>query len=103
MSDVNKFNYLNALLEGPASETILGLKITTTNYNEAVAILRKRFGNKQQIITKHIDMLLNIDTVTSQHNLKGLRHLYNVVESQVRGLKSLGVSADTEAYYHQFS
>lgn len=95
LSDIDKFNYLNTLLEGPASEAISGLKITTTNYNEAVAILRKRFGNKQQIITKHMDMLLNIDAVTSQHNLKGLRHLYDVVESQVRGLKSLGVSADT--------
>ena len=27
----------------------------------------------------------------SQHNLHGLRHLYDLVESQVRGLKSLGV------------
>ena len=40
-----------------------------------------------------MEMLLNIDAVTSQYNLKGLRHLYDTVESQVRGLKSLGVSA----------
>ena len=56
-----------------------------------MSILKKRFGNKQQIITNHMDILLSLEPVTSQHNLCGLRHLYNSVESQVRGLKSLGV------------
>ena len=42
-----------------------------------------------------MDLLLNIDPVTSQHNLKGLWHLYDTVESQVRSLKALGVSADS--------
>ena len=41
-----------------------------------------------------MDLLLNIDPVTSQHNLKGLRHLYDTVESQVCSLNALGVSAD---------
>ena len=42
-----------------------------------------------------MDVLLNLEAVTSQYNLKGIRHLYDVVESQVRGLKSLGVSAES--------
>ena len=33
--------------------------------------------------------------MTLQHNLKGLRHLYDLVESHVRGLQSLGVSSDS--------
>ena len=41
-----------------------------------------------------MEMLLKTDAVTSQYNLKGLRHLYDTVESQVRGLKSLGISAE---------
>lgn len=53
-----------------------------------------RFGNKQRIISRHMDILLNVEAVTSQHNLKGLRHLYDLVESHVRSLKSLGVSPD---------
>ena len=31
----------------------------------------------------------------SQHILKGLRHLYDLVESQVGGLKSLGVESSS--------
>ena len=41
-----------------------------------------------------MDILLNIDAVTSQHNLKDLRHLYDLVESHVQSLKLLGVSPD---------
>ena len=42
-----------------------------------------------------MENLLGIDAITSQHNLKGLRHLYDTVETQVRGLRSLGVPATT--------
>ena len=68
------------------------MTITSTNYHEAIDILKKYFGNKQQIISRHMDILLNVEAVTSQHNLKGLRHIYDLVESHVRSLKSLGVS-----------
>ena len=92
---MDKFNYLHSLLEDPALEAISGLKLTAANYSEAIAVLKKQFGSKQQIITKHMDALVNLEAVTSQYNLKGIRHLYDVVESQVRGLKSLRVSAES--------
>ena len=95
LADIDKFNYLNSLLEGAAAEAISGLKLTTANYEEGIAILKKRFGNKQQIITKHMDILLNIDAVASQYNIKGLRHLYDLVEAQVRGLRALGVPSES--------
>ena len=40
--DVDKLNYLSSLLEGVAAEAILGLKLTTANYEKGVAILRKQ-------------------------------------------------------------
>ena len=95
LSDIDRFNYLRSLLEHVALEAISGLPLTSANYHEAIEILRKRFGNKQQIIARHMDTLLNVDAVTSQDNLKGLRHLYDLVESHVRSLKSLGVSSDS--------
>lgn len=41
-----------------------------------------------------MDALLKIEAVTSD-NLKALRHLYDLVEAQVRGLKALGVTSDS--------
>ena len=92
LSDIDKFIYLNSLLEGPASESISGLRLTAANYNEAVSILR-RFGNTQQIVSKHMEALLNLEAVISQYNLKALCHLHDIVESQMRGLRALGVAA----------
>jgi len=83
---------LYTLLEGPALEAISGLKLTASNYSEAISILKKRFGNKKLIVARHMDTLLSIEAVTSQYNFKGIHHLYDVVESQVRSLKSLGVA-----------
>ena len=37
---VDKFNYLNSLLEGPAARTIQGLKLNEANYNSAVKLLQ---------------------------------------------------------------
>ena len=35
--------------------------------------------------------LVNIEAVTSQHNIKGLQRFYDSVEAQVKGLRSLGM------------
>ena len=75
LSSIDKFNYLNSLLESAAAEAIAGLTLMSANYEEAIATLRRRFGNKQLIANRHMDLLLNLEGVTLQHNLKGLRQL----------------------------
>ncbi len=67
--------------------------LTAANYREAVTILEKRFGSKPQIVAKHMDVLIHVDAVSSPHNVKGLRRLYDLVESNVRSLRSLGVES----------
>ena len=42
---VDKFNYLNSLLEGAVFRTIQGLTLTTANYDSAIALLHERFEN----------------------------------------------------------
>ena len=93
LSDVDKFTYLRTLLTGSALEAINGITLTAANYKEAIDILNKRFGNKQQIIARHVEALLSIDT-NAGTGVPALRSLYDTVESHVRQLKTLGVSAD---------
>ena len=95
LSKVDKFHYLRSMVSHSALEAISGLTLTGDNYDEAIEILQKRFGNKQLIINKHMEQLLNVDSVTSPHDVKGLRHLYDVIESNVCSLKSLGVKAES--------
>ena len=68
---VGKFNYLSSLLESSAAEAIAGLNLTAANYNEAIATLKKRFGNPQLIVNRHIDALLNTAAISSHHDIKG--------------------------------
>ena len=94
LSNIDKFNYLNSLLEGSAAEAISGLSLTASNYEEAVAVLKKRFGNTQLIINKHMDALLSLDPVTST-NTKVLRCLCDQIDSHIRSLKSLDVPSSS--------
>ena len=93
LSDIDKFNYLRSLLEHSAYEAIAGLTLSAANYREAVEILQKRFGNKRMIISKHLETLLNVEVVSSDHHLMDLRRLYDTTESHIQSLKSLGVEA----------
>ena len=90
LAPIDKFNYLNSLLMKPALDAISGLSLTASNYEEAIAILKKRFGNKQQIINRHMDILVNVSPVIDEDPRK-LRELYDTLESHVRSLKSLGL------------
>ena len=94
LTDVDRFNYLKSYLESTASDSIAGLTLTSANYAEAIATLKKRFGSTQLIVNKHMDGLLSLPTVNSHHDVKGLRRLYDAVESYVRGLRALGVPTE---------
>ena len=82
-------------MERSARESIAGLTLTAPNYKEAVSILEKRFGNTQQIICRHMDLLLNLEPVSAAHQLRNLPRLHDSVETHVRSLKSLGVDSKT--------
>ena len=95
LNAIDKFNYLNSLLERSAAEAISELSHGASNYEEAIDILKARFGNKQQIVNRHMEILLNLDSVTSHYHVRSLRQLHDTVESNVRSLKSLGVSRES--------
>jgi len=95
LSEVEKFNYLNSLLEKSARETVSGLALTAANYGQAIEALKKRFGCKQLIVNKHMDALLQVEAVTSPQNTKALRRLLDGVNSHIRSLQSLGVARDS--------
>lgn len=95
LTDIDKFNYLRSLMEHSALEAITGLTLSSANYAEAISILKKRFGDKQQQITKHMEALLELEPVPSPRDLKSLRKLYDKVEAHIRCLKSLGVTASS--------
>ena len=81
---IAKFNYLKSFLKGPAVGCISGLNLTADNYKQALDTLVQRYGNKQLLISTHIDQLLSI------------KPILNLTLENVRNLKTLNV--DPERY-----
>ena len=82
------------MLEGTALSAITGLALTESNYANAVDILKQRFGNKQLIISSHMEALLKLKPVTALADINGLRTVLDKVEIQVRGFQALGIESD---------
>ena len=93
LSAVEKFNYLHSLWDGAAASSIQGLPLTEENYENAVEILKDRFGRKQQIISAHMEELLKLQNCPNE-NTSQLRQIYDKINIQIRGLEALDVMAD---------
>jgi hypothetical protein len=93
IANIDKFNYLKSLIEGPAARTIQGLTLTNSNYETAIKLLEERFGKRQQIVSAHMDELLKIPSCSSDKS-QSLRLVYDKISVHTRGLATLGISPD---------
>ena len=93
ITDVQKFTYLRAQLDGAAAQCIAGFTPTHANYAQALALLRDRFGRDHIVINAHIHALLALPS--PQANGPSLRGFYDAVECHIRGLLALGKSTDS--------
>lgn len=54
LSKTEKLTHLKSYLVGPAARAIAGLKITESNYDAAIDMLKERFGRKDLIVSVHV-------------------------------------------------
>lgn len=47
------------VVERTAAQAIKGLALTAANYDNVIQLLQGHFGNKQQIISRHMEILLD--------------------------------------------
>ena len=76
-------------MEGQASKALEGLEASEDIYQHAIDILKSRFGNKQQIVSTHMQALLKLQNCPNQ-SVEELRSIYDSINIHVRGLESLG-------------
>ena len=67
LSDIQKFNYLQAQLEGEAARTINGFSLTNSNYSKAIDLLRERFGQQHKIVQADMHTMLNLHVPSNSH------------------------------------
>ena len=70
------------------------MSLSSANYESAVALLKERYGDPQEIINAHMNAVVNLPIIENACDLKALRHLYDEVEVNVRALSALGRKAE---------
>lgn len=88
VSNVQKFHYLKASLEGDAALVIKSLEISAANYNVAWNALTDRFDNNKLLVYNHVRALFNCEPV-SKESASGLRRLNDDISKNLRALEQL--------------
>ncbi|XP_047143059.1 uncharacterized protein LOC124817258 [Hydra vulgaris] len=94
LSNIQKMTYLRNLLQGPAQASITGLALTNENYETAFDVLKRRYDNKQALISSHMRKLLSLERINSINRIEMLRKFFVSLEIQVRSLENLGISSN---------
>lgn len=92
---LDKFGYLKAAVTGDAASVIKGLPPTARCYEDALELLKSRFGDEEGLIQAHMRKLLSVPPVRSADDVRGLRRLYDTLLSHIRGLEALGQNQNT--------
>lgn len=71
---VDKYKYRKSLMYGQAAETISWFSVTCKNYEVAVNLLNKRYGNKQ--VSSHVQSLLRLPAATIINETRKLQAIY---------------------------
>ena len=95
LSKVDKFSYLEYLVQEPARAVISGFKLTEENYESAVRLLHERYAKPVAIKRAHIHELENTSPVYNERNIGRLRAFYDHIETHVRGIDAMGIHEET--------
>lgn len=89
ISEIQKFHYLRAALEGSAIQAIRSLEFTVTNYAVAWNALLDRYDNKNLLIHNHVKELFDIEPLPKE-SPEGLRKIIDTLSKNLRALEQLG-------------
>ncbi|GBN91808.1 hypothetical protein AVEN_120726-1 [Araneus ventricosus] len=94
LTEVDKFQYLYQCMvpESRAARLISSFPITTENYSKAIQQLKARFGREELLVQIYVRDLLSLvmKNAAAGRNSPDLATLYDMLETKLRALESLG-------------
>ncbi|XP_036346965.1 uncharacterized protein LOC118756301 [Rhagoletis pomonella] len=88
LSKIEKFQHLRANLRGAALDTVRSLEPSDTNYDKALDLLKKRFGNRLLNFQAHIKEIFALKKVESGC-ASGLRSFSDKLNAHLRSLQTM--------------
>ena len=83
LSNIEKFQFLRAQLDGKALNTIAGLHLTENNYTHAKELLIERYGQTHKIVNAYMKALWELPH--PRENITSLRNFYDSLETFILG------------------
>ncbi|UYV64607.1 hypothetical protein LAZ67_3001299 [Cordylochernes scorpioides] len=101
LSNVDKFQYLvQSVKENTrASGLVKSYPITADNNPKAIAALKDRFGDRVILTEVYVRQLLGLVVNNARRKTIGIEDLYDKLESYLRSLESLGITAEQNAAF----
>lgn len=96
LSNIEKFSYLMSKLSGEAARVVSGLALSHENYNIAIASLKERFGNKQEVVDLHYSQIINLQVASN--NTCSLRLLLDRIQRHLRSLEVLKQNINQDVF-----
>ena len=86
MEMIQKFSYLKNLLQGEALELITGFKLESANYTQAIDLLKRTYGKKEEIKLGLVKKLLHTDLPSN--DAESLMKFRSQFECSIRSLEA---------------
>ncbi|UYV71339.1 TIGD4 [Cordylochernes scorpioides] len=94
LTEIQKFQYLNASVKGPAEKLIRGFPISDRNYQQAWDTLCNRFNNRRELAFSQINKIFSIRPLKSI-STGSLYEILDVCNEGIRNLSVLGLEKNT--------
>ncbi|XP_045778087.1 uncharacterized protein LOC123875994 [Maniola jurtina] len=94
ISNIQKFHYLRASLEGSAAQIICSLEFSASNYCLAWNALCERYDNTRLLVQNHIKAIFEHESIKKE-SASSLRVLIDMYNKNLRALQILGEPTGT--------
>lgn len=95
LKNAQKFHYLRQSLADESLHCIQDVPLTYGNYEDAVRLLKEKYGNSQVIASAHMDALVKLPEVRNE-NIYRLRQFYHDVELNMPSLSLLTIKTSPQ-------
>lgn len=93
ISEIQKFHYLRASLEGNAVRVIQSLEFSAVNYHNAWDLLCHRYDNKRLLVHNHLKALFSLEPINKESSGQ-IRQIVDNVSKHLRALNTLNLPTD---------
>ena len=97
LSNTEKMVHLQAAVTGLAQKTIAGFLYNPELYQEALAVLKERFGRERDVVRAHLNAMFSAPRI-SQFSAPALEDFYATVNCTVTVLQSLHYEGDLHSH-----